>query len=87
MCVLKLINLNQLPSIPLFNDLLQLEEGDHMMSPLCDKELDRMEQVLPIFSSDEEEEVEESDPNVSIYSVSQKDDLTLDMSKFVGTFL
>ena len=57
-----------------------------MMSPLCDKELDRMEQVLPIFSSDEEEGVEESDPNVSIYSVSLKDDLTLDMSKFVGTF-
>nr|XP_022288415.1 uncharacterized protein LOC111100631 isoform X2 [Crassostrea virginica] len=62
-----------------------LEEGDHMMSPLCDKELDRMEQVLPIFSSDEEG-VEESDPNISLYSVSLKDDLTLDMSKFMEKY-
>lgn len=50
-----------------------------MPSPLCEKEID---QVFPIFSSDDED-VDESDPNVSIYSVSLKDDLTLDMSKFV----
>lgn len=60
-----------------------MEDGDHMPSPLCEKEIYQMDNVFPLFSSDDED-LEESDPNVSIYSVSLKDDLTLDMSKFVS---
>lgn len=54
-----------------------------MPSPLCEKEIYQMDNVFPLFSSDDED-LEKSDPNVSIYSVSLKDDLTLDMSKFVS---
>ncbi|XP_061195163.1 uncharacterized protein LOC133203387 [Saccostrea echinata] len=62
-----------------------LESGDHMPSPLCEKEIDEMDQIFPVFSSDGED-MEGSDPNISIYSVSLKDDLTMDVSKFMEKY-
>jgi hypothetical protein len=59
-----------------------LEDGDHMPSPFCEKEMDEIDEVYP-FVYEDEDDTDNDMQNISIYSVSLKDDVTMDLSKFV----